>query len=158
VIGKALGKKTLLLYIGCIIIGAIISGLTVDYLLPHDWFNMNRMNHNVIHSVHVHDSFSWLKTAATVVLICLLINAFVQKMRVSYRLKKINFTTIYKVRGMTCNHCKATVENGLSQLSGVRSVQVDLAKSLVYVEGIPADNQIKKTIEYLGFEYSGKIE
>ena len=36
--------------------------------------------------------------------------------------------SIYEVSGMTCNGCKLSVENKLSSLQGVDSVQVDLTK------------------------------
>lgn len=158
VIGKALGKKTLIVYLGSIITGAVIFGLLVDYLLPPEWFDMSRMNHDLMHSAHDHSGFSWFKTIASVILICLIINAFIQKYLHSKQLKNTHLmATIYKVSGMTCNHCKATVEKGLSQLSGVKSVQADLSKSLVYVEGVPNDDEIGKTIETLGFTYGGKI-
>ncbi len=38
VIGKVLGRKTLLLYLLSIIVGAMTFGLGIDYLLPREWF------------------------------------------------------------------------------------------------------------------------
>ncbi|MDR3226285.1 MAG: permease [Prevotellaceae bacterium] len=156
VIGKALGKRTLLVYLCSIIAGAITFGLIVDYLLPASWFNMSRMNHDLLHTHH-HDAFSWLKTLSSVLLTGLLINAFIQKHRNSKQIKNMNKKAkVYKVGGMTCNHCKTTVENGLAKVEGVVSVQADLAKSAVYVEGTHNDESIKKIIEELGFEYKGR--
>jgi copper chaperone CopZ len=66
--------------------------------------------------------------------------------------------TVYKIGGMTCNHCKANVESNLAKLSGVASVKVDLEKSLAYVEGSPDDTAIRQTVETLGYEYKGKAE
>jgi copper chaperone CopZ len=113
------------------------------------------MNHDLLH-IHHHDAFSWLKTLSSVLLIGLIINAFIQKYRNSRQMKNTNKTAkVYKVGGMTCNHCKTTVENGLAKVEGLVSVQVDLAKSAVYVEGTPDDEAIEKTIKELGFEYKG---
>jgi uncharacterized membrane protein YraQ (UPF0718 family) len=157
VIGKALGRRTLLVYLCSIIAGAITFGLMVDYLLPASWFDMSRMNHDLLH-VHHHDAFSWLKTVSSVLLIGLLFNAFIQKYSHSRQLKNTNkMAKVYRVGGMTCNHCKTTIENGLTKVECVVSVQVDLAESAVYVEGSPDDEAIEKTIEELGFEYKGVL-
>ena len=40
VIGKVLGRRTLLLYLGAIILGAIAFGLGIDTLLPARWFEL----------------------------------------------------------------------------------------------------------------------
>ena len=54
---------------------------------------------------------------------------------------------------MSCNHCKASVEKGLSALPGVTSVQVDLAKGIAYVEGECDPQAAIDKINELGFEY-----
>ncbi|SDY67865.1 copper chaperone [Evansella caseinilytica] len=38
------------------------------------------------------------------------------------------------VEGMTCNHCKGTVEGALKNLAGVKSAEVNLAEKNVTVE------------------------
>ncbi|AFM42806.1 copper chaperone [Desulfosporosinus acidiphilus SJ4] len=43
--------------------------------------------------------------------------------------------TTLKVEGMTCNHCKMRVEKALQGVSGVESVQVDLAAKSATVSG-----------------------
>lgn len=62
---------------------------------------------------------------------------------------------VYKVGGMTCNHCKANVEKNLANVEGVTSVQVDLDKAVAYVEGNPTDEDIKETLDDIGYEYKG---
>ncbi|GDY28377.1 heavy-metal-associated domain-containing protein [Gandjariella thermophila] len=39
----------------------------------------------------------------------------------------------YTVTGMTCHHCVASVTEEISEISGVRQVDVDLASGLVTV-------------------------
>ena len=39
-----------------------------------------------------------------------------------------------KVTGMSCGHCKGAVEEAVSALAGVESVEVDLDSELVKVE------------------------
>ncbi|MDR1810991.1 MAG: heavy-metal-associated domain-containing protein, partial [Prevotella sp.] len=63
---------------------------------------------------------------------------------------------VYKIDGMTCNHCKANVENNLAKLNGITSVKVDLEKSLAYIEGTPNDADVRQTVEMLGYGYRGR--
>ena len=57
------------------------------------------------------------------------------------------------VKGMSCNHCKASVEKNLSKLSNIQSVQVDLAKGKVILQGSSINlNQVKEMIADLGYE------
>lgn len=156
VVGKVLGKKTLAIYLGSIMLGAMSFGLVIDYLLPASWFSMGMMNHDMLH-VHGDDAFSWIKIASTVVLTGLLINAFLQKFLYSIKLKKqAKMAKVYKIGGMTCNHCKANVEKNLAKVEGVNSVVVDLEKAIAYVEGSPSDDAVQKLVDDLGYEYKGK--
>ena len=43
VVGKSLGRKQLLFYLGSIITGSIIGGLFVDYFLPREWFTITSL-------------------------------------------------------------------------------------------------------------------
>ena len=45
----------------------------------------------------------------------------------------------YRVDGMTCEHCRAAVTGEVSQVAGVRAVDVDLETKLVRVEGAGVD-------------------
>ena len=73
VVGKTLGKRALLIYLACIIVGAITFGLTIDYLLPTSWFGVG--NAGDVLSCHSHSDFSWFKTACSIVLVALMVNA-----------------------------------------------------------------------------------
>ena len=62
---------------------------------------------------------------------------------------------IINVKGMTCSHCKASVEGALSALPGVNSVFVDLDTGDVTVnieEGKVAESAMKRAVENIGFE------
>lgn len=58
------------------------------------------------------------------------------------------------VKGMSCNHCKASVQETLSKLEGVEDVQVDLQSGKVdYKETSPVEvDTLRKAIEKIGFE------
>jgi copper chaperone CopZ len=70
---------------------------------------------------------------------------------------KIPYITI-KIEGMTCNHCKTTVESHLSSLSGINEVNVNLTDSTAALKGESIDlDKVKSCIRDLGYNYIGKI-
>lgn len=78
VIGKVFGKRTLWLYLLSIIIGAILFGLGIDYLLPASWFEVSSAVNSGAGCAHCLSVWDWLFLG---VFVLLLINAFVQKWR-----------------------------------------------------------------------------
>lgn len=63
-------------------------------------------------------------------------------------------TATVNVEGMSCAHCKASVEKGLNNLSGVNEVSVDLdGKSVTvsYDDSAVDLTSIKKVIEQEGY-------
>jgi copper chaperone len=62
--------------------------------------------------------------------------------------------TLLKVKGMSCQHCVMSVTKALSQLDGVKNVQVDLAKGEVRFDNTKeiASNRIEKAISDAGYE------
>ena len=64
----------------------------------------------------------------------------------------------YKVGGMACGGCVASVERALNALAGVESVKVDLATGVATVIGDVTDDAVVGAIENTGFDYLGKAE
>lgn len=66
-------------------------------------------------------------------------------------------THAFQVPGMTCGHCKASVEIELGKLSGVTAVRVNLESKAVEVdsEGVNWD-QIAAAVDEAGFEAVAK--
>lgn len=59
-----------------------------------------------------------------------------------------------KVNGMTCGHCKASVEGALTKVAGVSEATVSLENKEVVVEfeeGKVSLEQLKEEIEDIGF-------
>lgn len=150
VVKKVMGTKTMLLYICSIVFGAISFGLLIDYGMPSDWFSIVSMTHNCHHEV-----LPLWKLLSAIIFIALLLNALLLK----YKPKQIQkMGHIYSVKGMSCNHCKSSVETNLAKLDGVKSVTADLATGNVTMEGVVSDEQVRKTVEDLGFEFGGKLQ
>ena len=59
-----------------------------------------------------------------------------------------------KVKGMSCQHCVMSVTKALTQLEGIKNVQVDLVKREVQFDNtkeVPS-NRIEKAITDAGYE------
>ena len=151
VINKVMGNKTMWIYLISIIVGAVGFGLGIDYLLPSEWFKVDLHN-----DMHVHGNVPLWKWISTIVFGILLIHAMLLKY---FKKDKLHNTmenqTIYEIAGMSCNHCKNSVESNLKKLDGVTDVTVELSSGLVTVTGRVDDEQVRRTIEELGFEYKG---
>jgi hypothetical protein len=162
-IGKVLGKKSLIGYLGAIITGAILSGLFIDNFLPAEWF---KLSEHFGHMGHNHQEMLpvWLKTGSAIILTLLIINGYLQKFLKSRKMNKAaavsptsafdpeSITTIF-VGGMTCNHCKENVENSIKSAKGVEEVAVDLTTGKVNIKGNSFDLQkIKSGIKSIGYK------
>ena len=62
--------------------------------------------------------------------------------------------TTIKVKGMSCQHCVASVTKALSEIEGIADVQVNLDKGeATFSEQSPvAEQAIKDAIANIGFE------
>ena len=156
VISKVMGKKTLALYLLSIVSGAIFFGLGIDYLLPREWFATPLA---YIHDCHEH-GMSWFNFSCLVVLLLLLANAFIQRYRkpqtcgchggcACHDEEKVWTVT---VKGMSCNHCKASVEKAILKVEGVERVDINLSDGQTVIYGTFDKDNVRKSVEAIGFE------
>lgn len=156
VVGKSLGKKQLLFYLGSIILGSMICGLFVDNFLPREWFAITSLCETSGHCAsHAGVSASWFEIVSGIFLVLLLINAFMLKFFKKEETVNEN-QVVYRIDGMSCNHCKNSVEKAIKALDNVEDVEVILGKKEAVVTGKPNDEIVKKTVEELGFEFKGR--
>ena len=167
VIGKVMGRKSLFTYLCSIISCAILFGLSIDYLLPREWFTMPLAH---IHSCHSCSELSYFNTVCTIVLAILLLNAFIMRYRKSTPSASLvplkqgdnppcsceacstaQQDITITVKGMNCNHCKSNVEAAILKIAGVKSVEIDLASGRTVVHGNPNKEDVVKAVEALGF-------
>jgi Cu+-exporting ATPase len=66
--------------------------------------------------------------------------------------EEINMTTVIKVEGMMCTHCKAMVEKVCKAVPGTVDAVVDLQAKTVTVTGEAAVDALKKAITDAGYE------
>ena len=63
-------------------------------------------------------------------------------------------TTTYEVTGMTCGHCVNAVKGEISQIDGVRQVDVQLESGKVTVDSGDAvdDSAVRAAVERAGYQ------
>lgn len=153
VVERVLGKKQLLFYLGSIIVGSILGGLFIDFL-PRKWF-MNPIMQNMPNGAHGINEASWFEIISGIILMILLIIYIIMKL---FKKKAVNDENhvIYVIGGMTCNHCKNSVEKTIKALKNVENVVVNLDTKEAIVTGHPDDKAVTKAVEELGFEFKGR--
>ena len=167
IITKVMGKKTLFYYLFSIITGALIFGFIVNFFFPNDFFLRETLDLSSRHEHHLLPL--WVKTASGVTLILLIANGYIQKLIIKKKQltklqntnhlnqTKMPYLTI-KIEGMTCNHCKNSVENNLRSIYGIEQVNVNLANSRAAIKGENIDlKKIESCINSLGYKYKGEV-
>ena len=160
VLANTLGKKTTIIYLSTIILGALTFGYLTDAFLPSGWFTM--MNHN--HGEH-HMLPEWLSTASAIALVMLILNGILIRTinKNKDRMKKVEFESLsnikkYKVEGMTCKNCKAHVEREVNSLEGVKDAVADFENGELIVTGNDLnDEKIKESVERAGYSWKGLL-
>ena len=165
VIGNTMGKKSLWIYLASIIGGALFFGTLINELVPREWI-MSSIPLNLHGEMHEHPA-GWLQWISSAVLVLLIINGYIikylsrRKNRIEDRTKseqmKSNIHT-FRVEGMTCNHCKASVENGLRNNPSIFEVLADPDMNTVTIRAETlTDSTIRETVEGLGYSFKGRI-
>ena len=148
VLWKSLGKKATLAYLISIIGGALFFGVLIDYVLPTTWFSISESV-----STHIHgESTSWIAISSALLLIGLILIVEFKKIVPKKQIVMENSNT-YTVKGMTCNHCKNSVETNLTKVSNIDEVIVNLESKSVTVKGNATSDEVKAIVDGLGFEF-----
>lgn len=148
-ISREMGRRSALVYLASIIIGAIAFGLAIDYLLPSSWFLIGHAD--ALHA-HAH-GFNLFPTLCSALLVALLLYSFISR-----RMKKktVDETTAvtaeYIVKGMNCPHCQAAVTKSISGVEGVVAVDVDLKSGRAVVEGPHDAETVRAAVRAAGFD------
>ncbi|MBE0585987.1 MAG: heavy-metal-associated domain-containing protein [Desulfofustis sp.] len=60
--------------------------------------------------------------------------------------------TTIRIKGMSCQHCVASVTKALQELPGVSEVKVDLEKGEATYKGTAPTEAIAQAVKTIGFE------
>lgn len=162
VLSKSLGRRATAVYVLSVAVTAILFGLLIDYLLPAQWFAIGGAADTI---AHCHVEWPWFPTLCSALLVALLLRAFVAGAAERRRFRKESNNTsttdttmqkVYKVNGMACAHCKATVEKAVGAVAGVSSVAVDLPTGRVAVDGAYDPKAVAEAVTNAGFDFLGE--
>ena len=166
VIGKVFGRRTLWLYILSIVIGAVLFGLGIDYLLPQEWFAVqSRIMGACHHQAAGLSATDWIWMG---LLAALLVNALGRQWWSTrhhrhecccheHHSDEAREAVIYSVSGMNCNHCKANVERAIRSVEGVEDVEVSLAAATATVTGRHDSEALIRQVKSYGYEAALKV-
>lgn len=152
-LGKTMGRKSLIIYLLTISLGAILFGLLINWLIPADFF-LSKI-------IHIHDGEhemlpKWLQLGSAFLLIFSIVGGyFYSIIKKKGKMTKIDGITV-KVTGMTCSHCEATVKRNLENLSGITNVVADNKSNTVKITGSDINlEKVKETVNGLGYTFVG---
>lgn len=151
ILNRTQGRRATFIYVSSVVVTAIAFGLVIDLLLPREWFALpgGMMAHGACHQ-----SFGIFDSLCSALLSVLLIYTFI-KNKYHNHITNQEMNKTYKVNGMNCPHCKATVERQIGKIEGVTSVNADLATGIVTVEGEADVEKIAAAVDAAGFDFVG---
>ena len=182
VVRNVLGNKTFWTYLLSIIGGAFLFGTIINRLLPAEWFSLGEHTLHHAHEHHLlpmwfktasallmvalivygyaRKTFSRRKVKPTTHKSNTAKSVLMNQPRIASSAFKPQFakativqTNTLRVEGMTCSHCKASVESHVGKIKGVKMVEASPSDKSVRIEGLNYDiQQIKETITGLGYQ------
>ena len=153
VIKNILGKRTLYHYLVLIAFTAISFGYILDNFLTITLPDMSSHTHH-----HVMDDYGSI--ILSVIFLMILVNAYFYRSKsestdsadIENNIENDQEKIAITVDGMTCSHCKESVESAIYSFSGVASASVDLLTGNVIVVGSGLDETaLKEKITAKGF-------
>ena len=152
VVGKVLGKRSMLVYLIAIITGAVLFGFGIDYLLPREWFTAPVAQYEACHDAGI-SIFSYICTA---LLLVLLVRALWPWKHHHHHHEEEVLTSciIYNVEGMNCSHCAENVKQAIAAVEGVEQVEVSLHEGKASIVGSHREEDILLAVESIGFKAS----
>lgn len=153
VIKNILGKRTLYHYLVLIAFTAISFGYILDNFLTITLPDMSSHTHH-----HVMDDYGSI--ILSVIFLVILVNAYFYRSKsestdskdIENNIENDQEKIAITVDGMTCSHCKESVESAIYSFSGVASASVDLLTGNVIVVGSGLDETaLKEKITAKGF-------
>ena len=153
IIGNIMGKKILYIYMVLIACSAVFFGVVFDLFFRINDNVLSQHNHQHIHENVIYIFF-------TVLFGFIMANAYYSKLRKNN--SNIEISESYNsnhtesldlvVNGMTCSHCKESVESSIKSIHSNAETSIDLSSGKVQIKGINLDElAIKEKIEGRGF-------
>lgn len=150
-LSRTYGRRTTAIYVGSVVVTAILFGLAIDMLLPASWFIAPAQ----AATTDCHHAPALFDTICSALLVALLIYASIAR-RGHTHTHNNEINTImkktYTIKGMACPHCSANVEKTLRALDGVEDVNVNLGDGTAEVIGEATSEAVCEAIRLAGYE------
>lgn len=153
ILNRTVGRKATAIYVASVVITAIAFGCLIDYVLPAGWFAPRTLD---AHSI-CHTEFGWFESGCSLLLAVLLgASAWRTLRRRNEHSHNHNIdsemTTEYKITGMNCAHCRASVEKAIAAVANVENVDVNLSSGIATVTGTAPATHIEAAVRAAGFD------
>lgn len=147
ILSKTQGKKATIIYVASVVITALAFGLAIDLLMPREWFAIT------MHGTHGHGGPGWFPVVCAAILGVLLIYTQIinRKHHHNHHIEE-EMTQTFKISGMNCPHCQASVQRAIAKVSGVESVDVNLQGATATVCGNVDPDAIIEAVKLAGFD------
>lgn len=158
-INRVLGRKTTVIYLLTVAVSAFGGGLLLDWLMTWAQTSMPILTKQI----HEHGQLGWFDHLSAVALVAIMVRSWVLARRrgcgcddecesdLEGEMVELN------ISGMNCSHCTGSVERALSEIPGVKNVQVflDEGRAVVVGEGLKTEVLIAAVVK-VGFGCSSK--
>ncbi|MCM1029508.1 MAG: SO_0444 family Cu/Zn efflux transporter [Pseudoflavonifractor sp.] len=149
-ISREMGRRTALVYLASIVVGAMAFGLAIDYLMPARWFALPEAM--TTPSAHIHMTPFTIACAALLALL-LLVALIRRYVHIEFTVTNPSeMTSTFNIEGMNCPHCQAAVTKAISAVDGVESVEVSLSAKKATIAGDADPDDIIQAVRAAGFD------
>lgn len=155
---KVLGRQTVAIYLGTVIVGSLMAGLALDWIVHITGWRVTPLQPSelmeqvnivaalVMLAVFVYALWPVRKARAAVARLA------PEQLAATTEVKAMADKTTLVVQGMTCGGCVNSVQRTLAAQPGVTAVEVDLASGLAEIAGAGFEiSALVLAIERLGF-------
>jgi len=153
VVGKVLGKRTMLIYLISIITGAVFFGFGIDYLLPREWFTAPVAQYAACHEEGI-GLFSYICTGLLLVLLARALWPWKHHHHHHHETAEVTSCILYNIEGMNCSHCAENVRKAIVAIEGVEEVEVSLHEGTASIKGSHNEAEVLHAVESIGFRAS----
>ena len=142
---KTLGKRTLALYLGSIVVISLLLGYLLDLLFG----NRVLVQASLVHGVGLP---LWFNYATGALLLGVILNAILRRERGEERELEDEDIVVLRIPGLTCKGCASAIRGALRPVRGVNDVAINLKLRTVTIAGKFDVEAAKAALRDAGYE------
>lgn len=152
VVRKALGSRFTWIYLSTIISFSVLFGLIINAV----GLNVSPVINDVC-CTSANVLPGTFKLICTILLTLIILFALSMKLlnKVFHKETITADATVYRVEGMHCSHCEASVESAVKSIDGVTSAKASASAKTLIVTGKADESAVRDAVEKAGFTFKG---